>query len=105
MKYRKITAIIPVSELDDLEQQLGLIGVPAMTVSPVRGLGEYRNFFSKDGMSECTRVEIFCLASKAAEIKESIIKSVGKGLKTDGMIAILPVEELIHINDYNEVTK
>lgn len=102
MKYRKITAIISTFELEHLEKKLVEIGIPGMTVSKVQGMGEYKNFYNKDSMNEYTRVEIFSLAERADEIKDAIAHSVGKGLSTDGIIAILPVEELIHIKEYNE---
>lgn len=102
MKYRKIVAIIPSSELDHVEEELTAIGVPGMTVTKVSGIGEYRNYYAKDMMSECRRVDVFTDVGKTNDIVNVIAMAVGKKMKTDGIIAVLPVEEFIHIREYCE---
>lgn len=105
MKYRKVTAIIPDSSLTNAEEALEAIGVAGITVSKAHGYGEYRNYYAKDQMIDCSRIEIFTETEKAMEIADTIAKSVHHGLKTDGVIAILPVEEFMHIHEYNEKNK
>lgn len=102
MKYRKVTAIIPKSVLEKVEQALYEIGIPGMTVSKTHGLGEYRNYYASDHMSDCSRIEIFIEEDKAKIVASTIARASHQGLDTDGIIAILPVEEFIHINDYVE---
>lgn len=102
MKYRKVTAIFPRLDLEKVEQALIGIGVPGMTVSRTHGFGEYRNYYAKDAMSDCVRVEIFTDADKADEIVRTIARTVHKGLDSDGMIAVLPVEHLLHIREFEE---
>lgn len=102
MKFRKVTAIIPSLSLDDVEKELIALGVPGMTVTKAHGLGEYRNYYAKDSMSDCSRVEVFIEAEKAKQIANTIAKAVHQGMSTDGIIAILPVEELIHIREFHE---
>ncbi len=103
MDYRKVTAIIPDSSLAAVEEALSAIGVPGITVSTAHGYGEYRNFYAKDKMNDCTRVEVFTEKEQAQNIVNAIASSVSHGLKSDGVIAILPVEEFIHIRDFNEI--
>ncbi len=100
MKYRRIVAIIPSDELDHVEEELSAIGVPGMTVGKVSGIGEYRNYYTKDMMSECRRVDVFTEVARTREIVNTIAMAVGKNMKTDGIIAVLPVEEFIHIREY-----
>ena len=102
MKYRKVTAIFPTLELDNVEQALMELGVPGMSVSATHGFGEYRNYFAKDTMTDCVRVEIFTDADRATEIARTIARTAHKGLKSDGIIAILPAEMIWHIRDYHE---
>lgn len=103
MIYRKVTAIIPTLILENVENELKKIGVPGMSVTKVVGYGEYRNLYTKGELSECSRVEIFTEKDKASLIVKTIAKAVHSGLNTDGIIAVLPVEELIRIREYEEV--
>lgn len=103
MKYRKVTAIFPSLELDKVENALIGIGVPGMTVSRTHGFGEYRNYYARDTMTDCIRVEIFTDADKANEIARTIARTVHQGQNSDGIIAVLPVEDLVHIREFKEV--
>lgn len=103
MIYRKVTAIIPSLILENVEKELKKIGVSGMSVTKVEGYGEYRNLYKKGEMSECSRVEIFTEKDKAPLIVKTIAKTAHQGLNTDGIIAVLPVEELMHIHEYKEV--
>ncbi len=101
MNYRKVTAIIPTFSLDAVEKALLDIAVPGMTVTKARGMGEYRNYYAKDSMSDCSRVEVFIDSENAKEVANTIAKAVHQGMSTDGVIAILPVDEFIHIREYS----
>lgn len=91
INFRKVTAKFPSLELEKVEQALIGIGVPGMTVSTIHGFGEYRNYYAKDAMSDCVRVEIFTEADK---IVRTIARTVHQGLSSDSVIAVLPVEGL-----------
>lgn len=105
MKYRKVIAIIPKLTLAEVEKELTVIGVPGMTVSKVQGYGHYRNYYTNDTMSNYSQIEIFVEAEKARNIANKIANTVHQGMGTDGIIAIMPVEELIHIQEFSEVQK
>jgi nitrogen regulatory protein P-II 1 len=100
MNFRKVTAIFSSLELDNVEKALIGIGVPGMTVSRTHGFGEYRNFYAKDIMTDGVRVEIFTDADTATEIVKTIARTVHQGLDSDGIIAVLPVEDLLHIREF-----
>ncbi len=102
MKYLKVTAIIPSLTLDDVEKALIAVGVPGMSVTKVHGYGEYRNYYSEDTMTDCARIEIFIEAEKAKSIAKTIANTVHQGMSTDGVIAIMPVEEFLHIHDFHK---
>lgn len=102
MRFRKVTAIFPSLKLDDVEQALIGIGVPGMTVCKTHGLGEYRNYYARDAMTDCVRVEVFTDANKAEGIVTTIARTVHQGASSDGIVAVLPVEELLHIREFKE---
>ena len=99
MSYRKIIAIIPTLKLEDVEINLKQAGVPGMSVSSVHGYGEYRNYYTNDTMTDCSRVEVYADTKKVKQIVIAIAKATGQGLDSDGVIAILPVEEFLHIHE------
>jgi len=98
MKYRKVTAIIPDMMLEPVEQSLVALGIPGMTVSKARGFGAYRNYYTKDYLSDCVRVEVFSESDRAHEIADAIARAAHRGTVSDGVIAITPVEDFIHIH-------
>ena len=100
MKYRKVTAIIPTISLNDVEHALMEIAVPGMTVTKARGMGEYRNYYAKDSMTDSSRVEVFIKEENAQEVADTIAKAVHQGMNTDGVIAIMPVDDFMHIREY-----
>jgi len=83
--------------LEDVEKQLRKIGVKGITVSQIRGYGEYKQYFTKDGLSEQARIEIFARIDEVDAIVRAILQSAHTGKAGDGLIAILPVEKIYRI--------
>jgi len=104
MFYRKVTAIIPTISLEDVEKELEDIGAPGITITKVHGSGNYRDYYAKDTLSNYSHVEIFTEETEARNVSNTIAKTVSRGMSTEGVIAIVPVEEFIHIKDFKEVT-
>ena len=98
MKYRKITAIIRPEVFAKVEQRLQEIGVTGMTVSNVEGYGEHANFFKKDWLVAHVRIEIFTEAAKSEDIASAIMEAAYTGLPGDGIVAVLPVEAVYHVD-------
>lgn len=98
MEFKTVTAIIPDLSLEKVEKELMKIGVPDLYISTVHGYGNYKNYFKKDCMEDCIRLEIFCKADVAKEIATTIQSAIHIGLKSDGFIAIKPVDEFINIS-------
>ena len=86
-----------------MEQALIGAGVKGVTVTRVRGYGEYRNFFTRGSMTECGRVEVFTHRQRADEIVDAICRAASTGRKGDGIIAVLPVEGVYQIRDHAAV--
>ena len=99
MKYCKITAIIHVNSLEAVEEALKKARVAEVIVSYVKGYGDYKNFYSKDWTSAQARIELFAFHDDANRIVNVIMDATHTGLDTDGVIAVLPVENIYRIKD------
>lgn len=97
MKFRKVTAIIRPERLEAVEHRLRQLGVPGVSVSKVKGFGEYSNFFESDWMCSHLRVEVFVGEFRADETVEGIMEAAWTGLEGDGMVAVSPVESVFHV--------
>lgn len=97
MDFRKVTAIIRPGRLEAVEERLRALGVPGVSVTRVKGYGEYANFYESDWLGEHVRVEVFIGQSRAEEIAEAIVEVAHTGVQGDGIVAVLPVESVYHI--------
>ena len=104
MKYRKVTAIIRRDRLEKVEHKLQQIGVQGISVTRVKGYGEYADFYARDWMTSYARIEIFTTAEKVDDIAEAIMDAAHVGLSGDGIVAVLPVEKLYRIRTKSEAT-
>jgi len=86
MDFRKVNAIIRSDALEKVEQRLHELGVPGISVTRVKGYGEYKNFYTNDWITTHARVEIFT-----------------SGTSGDGIVAVLPVEKVYKIRHRAEV--
>lgn len=100
MNFRKVTAIFPDVLLEKVEKRLAEMGVPGITLTKVKGYGEYCDYYKKDWMSTHTRLEIFTQAEHAEAIANSIMEAAHMGKLSEGIVAVVPVEKLMHIRDW-----
>ncbi len=77
VEFRKITAIIRALTLEAVEKNLIATGVRGVTITRVKGYGEYADFFSRDWMTEHVRIEIFTHRDRVAEIRDAIFAATG----------------------------
>lgn len=94
LPFRKVTAIVSEPVLVKVEEALMAIGVPGMSVMRVEGYGEYANFFRRPPLVRHMRVEIFAARDQASAIIDAIHSAASTGMPGDGIIAVLPVEQL-----------
>ena len=102
MEFRKVTAIIRSTVLEKIELALREIGIKGISVTKVKGYGEYANFYAQDMMVGHARIENFTSAEKAGQIAATIMDAAHTGIPGDGIVAILPVEKLLHIRSKAE---
>ncbi len=94
---RKVTAIVRMNCLERVERRLQDLLVPGITVTKVKGYGEYEDFFARDWMTEHARIEIFLRRERAEEIARAIVDAAHTGVAGDGIVVVLPVESIYRI--------
>ena len=99
MQLRKVTAIVRSGLLEAVEERLIGVGVRGVTITRVKGFGEYADFYSRDWLTEHVRIEIFMSADRVAVVRDAIMSAARTGEQGDGIIAVLPLEELYRIRD------
>lgn len=97
MKFCKVTAIIRPERLEVVEECLKKLNVPGISISKVKGFGEYANFYETDWLCTHVCVEIFGGADQANKIVQAIMDTAHTGLEGDGIVSVLPVESVYHI--------
>jgi len=97
MNFVKIVSIIRPENLGKVEDTLKELNVPGVSVSHIKGYGEYENFFRHDRMVEHIQLEVFIGKKRATEIAEKIMDVAHTGIEGDGIVAIIPVESVYHI--------
>lgn len=97
MEYRKVTAIVENQRLEAVERCLEEIGVGGVSVTKVKGYGDYRNFYTRDWMTSHSRIEVFTDASRVDSIVRAIMEAAHTGQPGDGIVAVLPVERVYRI--------
>jgi nitrogen regulatory protein P-II 1 len=103
MELRKITAIIRNTVLQKVEQRLQEIRVKGISVSRVKGYGDYANFSKANWLTSHARIEIFASKEEVGGIVEAIMDSAHTGLSGDGLLAVLPVEEIFRIKEQSKI--
>ena len=104
MELKLILAIIRSDRLEPVEEKLKSIGVERINVSKVKGYGEYRDFFARDWMVEEVQLEIFTRRHKVDTIAGAIMDAAHTGVPGDGVVAVLPIDQLFLIRTKAEAT-
>lgn len=97
MEFEKLTAIIRRSRLKDVEDTLVRCGVGGLTVTGVKGYGEYANFFSRDWKVDHVKLQVFATADQMDGFVRAIQEAAHTGLSGDGLIAVEPVSRVVRI--------
>lgn len=97
MSWYKVTAIVRRGALESVERTLQELGIGGISVTNVKGFGEYADFFRHDWLVSHVRIEVFTGEERAREIVEAILSTAHTGAEGDGLVALLPVAELYRI--------
>ena len=102
MEVKRVIAIIRSEALEALEEKLKSLHVGGVTVSRVKGYGEYKNLFTSDWMIQRTKVEIFIEASEVDELIDAMLDIARGDVPGAGVVAVLPVERFLHLRTGTE---
>lgn len=95
--FYKVSAIVRSSSLEAVEENLQRANVRGITVTPVKGYGDYKNFFAADWMKPFVKVEVFTARGRA--VAEAIVEGAHTGQPGDGVVALERVEDVIRIRE------
>lgn len=103
MSYKYVVAIVRPDSVAPLEKRLTQLGVGGITLSRVKGFGEYKNFFSDDWLTEHTKLEMFVEAAHVAALLAALRASTGD-VPGAGIAAVMPVEMFQHLRAGGDAT-
>lgn len=104
MAFVKVKAILRTTCVDRVEKALCDIHVPGVSVTRVKGYGDYANFFARDLMDEHARFEVFVPAERGEEVARTMMAAGHSGSPGDGIVAIEPVTKLYKVRKGEEAT-
>jgi len=105
MQLKKIVAIIRNRFLIEVENRLVEMRVKGISVTKVKGYGEYVNFFNANWLVTHSRIEIFTEEGRVDEIAAAIMEVANTGQEGDGILAVIPVSKLYRIRTKSEITQ
>ena len=103
MGFKKLTAVIQCEVMEKVEKALEGSGVSGISVTHVKGYGDYADFYKSPPLVRHARIEIFIDDSRAVSTVKLIMEAAHTGLAGDGVVAVLPVEHLYRIRDKVEM--
>ncbi len=104
MDVRLIIAVIRHDKLNGVITKVRELGAERVDVSSFNEYTEYSNFYTKDWMGDEVRLEIFTRKEHVKAIVAGIMDAAHTGSPGDGVIAVVPVEQLFLIRARAEAT-
>lgn len=99
MAFKKITAIVDEFRLEAIEQALVAHGVSGFFIHSVEGRGHYFNPYKRDGLVNHVVINIYTSDTHTKAIAQMLMRAADVGIKSEGLIAITPVDELYWIKE------
>lgn len=97
MKNRKVVAIMNVTDYNLLNVPIQQMDVPGVTVTMVKGFGDYVNNFNPYGFSDNMKVEIYTTAEQAEVIGAELAALGDQLTEGGGVVAIEPVQQQMNV--------
>jgi len=104
MDINLIIAVIRRDKLEEVEKKLQDMGVERITVSKIKGFGEYHDFFAQNWMVEEVRIEVFTRKDEVEAVTAAIMDAAHTGLPGDGIVAVVPIDKFFLIRTRAEAT-
>ena len=97
MKFCKVVAILNITDYETLHLPIQQLDVPGVTVSMVKGFGDYVNEFSPYGFSDNMKVEIYTTEEQAQAVAAELSALADQLTQGGGVVAIEPVQQLLNV--------
>ena len=97
MKFKYVIAIVPPEVVSALETRLIQAGIRGITLSKVKGFGEYKNFFTDDWLSDHVKVEVLADETKVPTLLDALVQAAGSDLPGSGIVAVVPVDSVLSL--------
>jgi nitrogen regulatory protein P-II 1 len=104
MEFKKVVAIVRNQVLEDVEDRLVNMRVKGISVTRVKGYGEFATFINPDWRFTHARIEIYTETSMVGPIVDAILDSAHVGSPGDGIVAVTPVDQLFRIRSKSSIT-
>ncbi len=97
MTFCKIVAILNITDYEVLHVPIQKLDVPGVTVSMVKGFGDYVNEFSPYGFSDNMKVEIYTTEAQAESVAAELAALADQLTQGGGIVAVEPVAQLLNV--------
>ena len=102
MNIKYVVAIVYSDNLERLHAALNSIRIGGVTLTKVKGYGEYKNLYTEDWLVEHTKVEVFAEESKADLLVKVLLDMSRSEPPGAGIVAVMPVERFFHLRTGTE---
>ena len=103
MNIKRITTIVPIDQLVELEKCLRASGVHGMTVDNVQGFGVHANYYRSDLLRENVQVQVFIGMDRCEEITEVIKRFAIDAHISAGILVVESIDRLIDLNTGQDI--
>ena len=101
MSYSKVVAIINITDYGLISDTLTKLDIPGVTVSMVKGFGDYVNTFEPHGFSDNMKIEVYTTTDQAEEVALQLSRLADEMTEGGGVIAIEPITALMNVRKLN----
>ncbi len=97
MNYCKVVAILNMTDFGLINTSIQKLGIPGVTVSVVKGFGDYINEFNEFGFSDNMKIEVYTSAEQAEIVADTLSRIGNEMTEGGGVVAIEPVDKLLNV--------
>ena len=97
MNYCKVVAILNITDFGLIGTSIQKLDVPGVTVSMVKGFGDYINEFNEFGFSDNIKIEVYTSAEQAEIVADTLSRIGNEMTEGGGVVAIEPVHKLLNV--------
>ncbi len=97
MGFHYVVAVVRPEVVAALEARLSSLGIGGVTLTKVRGFGEYKNFYSRDWLTEQLKVEVFVEAPMLDALLGALREIANADGPGAGVVAMMSLDKFLHL--------